>query len=82
MRILMVKMRKNETDEEILKEYYSFLYELAAKKNYLHASQLTREERQYCEKLLSRCKTKPQKNHVYLPLMKNILRNHYSSTSG
>ena len=82
MRHLMVKMGRQETDEEILKEYYSFLYELAAKKNYLHASQLTKEERQYCEKLLSRCKTKLQKNDVYLPLMKNILRNHYSSTSG
>jgi len=69
-------------EKEILKEYYSFLYDLASKKNYLHASQLTQEERQYCEKLLSRCKTKLQSNELYLPLMKSILRSHYSSTSG
>lgn len=69
-------------EQEILKEYYSFLYELASKKNYLHASQLTYEETQYCEKLLSRCKTKPNSNKLYAPLMKNILRRHYSSTNG
>jgi len=69
-------------ETEILKEYYSFLYDLASKKNYLHASQLTQEEREYCEKLLSGCKTKSQSNESYLPLMKNILRSHYSSTSG
>jgi hypothetical protein len=52
-------MRTQEMQEkEILREYYSFLYELAAKKNYLHASQLTQEEKQYCDKLLSGCKTK------------------------
>jgi len=76
-------MKAQEIQEkEILKEYYSFLYDLASKKNYLHASQLTQEERQYCEKLLSRCKTKLQSNELYLPLMKSILRSHYSSTSG
>jgi hypothetical protein len=69
-------------EKEVLKEYYSFLYDLASKKNYLHASQLTDEEQQYCDKLLSKCKTKPQSNELYLPLMKNILRSHYSSTSG
>jgi len=76
-------MKAQEMQEkEILKEYYSFLYDLASKKNYLHASQLTQEEKQYCEKLLSRCKTKLQSNELYLPLMKSILRSHYSSTSG
>jgi hypothetical protein len=69
-------------EKEILKEYYSFLYDLASKKNYLHASQLTDEEQQYCDKLLSKCKTKPKLNELSLPLMKNILRSHYSSTSG
>ena len=69
-------------EKEVLKEYYSFLYDLASKKNYLHASQLTDEEKQYCDKLLSKCKTKPQSNELYLPLMKNILRSHYSSTNG
>ncbi len=76
-------MKAQETQEkEILKEYYSFLYDLASKKNYLHASQLTQEEKQYCEKLLSGCKKKLQSIELYLPLMKTILRNHYSSTSG
>jgi len=69
-------------EKEILKEYYSFLYELASKKNYLHASQLTDEEMQYCDKLLSRCKAKPNSNELYVPLMKSILRKHYGSTSG
>ncbi len=69
-------------EKEILKEYYSFLYDLASKKNYLHASQLSDEERKYCEKLLSKCKTKLPSNESYLPLMKNILRSHYSSPSG
>lgn len=68
--------------EEILKEYYSFLYDLAAKKNYLHASQLTEEEQKYCEKLLSGCDKKLQLDELYLPLMKNILRRHYSSVNG
>jgi hypothetical protein len=76
-------MSTQETKEkEILKEYYSFLYDLASKKNYLHASQLTDEEQKYCDKLLSGCKTKLPLNDLYLPLMKNILRRHYSSTSG
>lgn len=76
-------MRTQEMQEkEILREYYSFLYELAAKKNYLHASQLTDEEKQYCDKLLSGCKTKLWKKDVYLPMMKNILRSHYSETKG
>ena len=69
-------------EQEILKEYYSFLYDLASKKNYLHASQLSKEEQQYCDKLLSQCKIKPKSNDLYLPLMKSILRNHYSSTNG
>ena len=69
-------------EKETLKEYYSFLYELASKKNYLHASQLSQEEIQYCEKLLSRCKIKPTSNELYAPLMKNILRRHYSSING
>ena len=76
-------MEKQEPHEnEILKEYYSFLYELASKKNYLHASQLTREENLYCEKLLSKCKAKPNSNELYVPLMKNILRRHYGSING
>ncbi len=76
-------MRAKELqDQETLKEYYSFLYDLASKKNYLHASQLTEEEKQYCDRLLSKCKTKPTSNELYLPLMKSILRNHYNSTSG
>ena len=76
-------MEKQEPHEkEILKEYYSFLYDLASKKNYLHASQLTNEEMQYCQKLLSRCKTKPSVNELDTPLLKTILRRHYSSTNG
>ena len=78
----LIKMSVQELREkEVLMEYYSFLYELASKKNYLHASQLTSEEKQYCDKLLSGCKIKPQFDESYLPLMKSILRNHYSSTS-
>lgn len=69
-------------EKEILKEYYSFLYDLASKKNYLHASQLTVEEKTYCDQLLSNCKTKLKPNESYLPLMKNILRSHYSQTGG
>jgi len=69
-------------EKEILREYYSFLYELAAKKNYLHASQLTDEEKQYCDKLLKGCKTKLWSKDVYMPLMKNILQSHYSETRG
>ena len=73
---------KEIQEQEILKEYYSFLYELASKKNYLHASQLTSEENLYCEKLLSKCKIKPNSNNLYAPLMKNILRRHYGSING
>jgi len=65
-------------EKEILQEYYSFLYDLAAKKNYLHSSQLTADEKKYCEKLLSQSKYKHKSNELYLPIMKNILRNHYS----
>ena len=65
-------------EREILQEYYSFLYDLAAKKNYLHASQLTEDEKKYCDKLLSQTKVKPKSNEMYMPVMKNILRNHYS----
>ena len=66
-------------DKEIMKEYYWFLYDLAAKKNYLHSSQLTAGERKYCEKLLSHNKSKLKSNELYLPLMKNILNNYYST---
>ena len=73
-------MGKEEMKEtEVLREYYSFLYELAAKKNYLHASQLTEEEKRYCEKLLAGCKSKIWSKDVYLPMMKNILRSHYAT---
>jgi len=65
-------------EREILQEYYSFLYDLAAKKNYLHSSQLTVDEKKYCEKLLSQSKSKHKSNELYLPIMKNIMRNHYS----
>ena len=58
----------------IMEEYYSFLYDLATKKNYGHSSQLTSEERKYCERLLSHTKSKYKSNELYLPLMKNILR--------
>ena len=66
-------------DNEIMQEYYSFLYDLAAKKNYLHSSQLTESERKYCEKLLSHSKSKLEFDELYMPLMKNILRYHYST---
>lgn len=66
-------------EKEILQEYYSFLYDLAAKKNYLHSSQLTEDEKKYCEKLLSHSKFRNKSNELYLPLMKNILRQHYSA---
>lgn len=69
-------------DKIILEEYFSFLYDLSTKKNYLHASQLTDEEKKYCDQLISGCKGKPQLNESYLPLMKNILRSHYSSVNG
>ena len=69
-------------EKEILQEYYSFLYDLAAKKNYLHSSQLTAEERQYCEKLLSHSKSQYKSNELYYPLMKYILRYHYSENMG
>ena len=69
-------------EKEILQEYYSFLYDLAAKKNYLHSSQLTADERKYCEKLLSHSKSHHKLNEIYYPLMKNILRYHYSENVG
>jgi len=65
-------------EREILQEYYSFLYDLAAKKNHLQSSQLTADERKYCEKLLSQSKHRSKSNEPYMPVMKNILRNHYS----
>ena len=58
----------------IMEEYDSFLYDLATKKNYGHSSQLTSEERKYCERLLSHTKSKYKSNELYLPLMRNILR--------
>ena len=66
-------------DREIIREYYSFLYDLAAKKEYLHSSQMTLDEKRYCEKLLSQNKFKFRSNEMYLPVMENILRNHYST---
>jgi len=65
-------------EREILQEYYSFLYDLAAKKNYLHSSQLTADEKRYCEKLLSQSKYQHKSNELYLPMMKKIMRHHYS----
>ena len=61
-------------DKSIMEEYYSFLYELATKKKYEHSSQLTSEERIFCERLLSNTKSKHSPNKLYLPLMKTILR--------
>ena len=61
-------------DKSIMEEYYSFLYELATKKNYEHSSQLTSEERIFCDRLLSNTKSKHRPNKSYLPLMKTILR--------
>lgn len=61
-------------EKTIMEEYYSFLYDLAIKKNYGHSSQLTSDEKKYCEKLLSHTKSKYKSNELYLPLMKNILR--------
>jgi hypothetical protein len=75
-------MTKDDNEKEILREYYSFLYDLASKKNYLHESQLSDEEKKYCDKLLSRCKTNVQQNEMDMPLMKNILLRHYGLTGG
>jgi len=55
---------------------------LLQRKTNLHASQLTDEEKKYCDKLLSGCKTNLQLNDMYMPLMKNILQRYYSSTQG
>ncbi len=60
-------------EKTIMEEYYSFLYDLTIKKNYGHSSQLSLEERKYCERLLSHTKSKYKSNELYLPLMKNIL---------
>ncbi len=62
-------------EKTIMEEYYSFLYDLAIKKNYGHSSQLTSDEKKYCERLLSHTTSKYKSNELYLPLMKNILRN-------
>ena len=80
--VLLIKMTKDDKEKEILREYYSFLYDLASKKNYLHASQLSDEEKKYCDKLLSGCKTNLQISEIDMPLMKNILLRHYGLTSG
>ena len=61
-------------EKTIMEEYYSFLYDLAIKKNYEHSSQLSSEEREYCDRLLSHTKSKHKSNELYFPLMKNILR--------
>jgi len=59
-------------DKEVIKEYYLFLYDLTIEKNYVHSSQLTSEERKYCERLLSHNQSfKP--NKLYLSLMEDIL---------
>ena len=75
-------MIDEKNQKEILREYYSFLYDLASKKNYLHASQLTDEEKKYCDMLLAGIKPNIQLNDNDIPLLKNILLRHYSSTSG
>jgi len=67
-------------DKTIMEEYYSFLYDLATKKNYGHSSQLTSEERRYCEKLLSHTKSNYTANELYLPLMKNFLKHQICRT--
>jgi len=59
-------------DREVIKEYYLFLYNLVIEKNYAHSSQLTSEERKYCERLLSYNQLyKP--NELYLSLIEDIL---------
>jgi hypothetical protein len=69
-----METHQKRKEKVIMEEYYSFLYELAIKKNYGHSSQLTSEEKKYCERLLSHTKSKYKSNELYLPLMKNILR--------
>ncbi len=69
-----MKSHREMKEETIMEEYYSFLYDLAVKKKYGHSSQLTDDERRYCEKLLSHTESKYKSNELYLPLMKNILR--------
>ena len=59
-------------DKEVVKEYYLFLYDLAVEKNYSCSSQLTLEERKYCEKLLSNNQTR-KPNVLYLSLIEDIL---------
>ena len=74
--VFYVRVPQEEIKEKtIMEEYYSFLYDLAIKKNYGHSSQLTSDEKKYCERLLSHTTSKYKSNELYLPLMKNILRN-------
>jgi len=62
-------------NREVIKEYYMFLYDLAIRKNYEHSSQLTDEEREYCERLLSENKLCHNEYDIaYLSLMEDILR--------
>ena len=51
-------------EKTIMEEYYSFLYDLAIKKNYGHSSQLTSEEKKYCERLLSHTTSKYKSNEL------------------
>ena len=60
-------------DREIIKEYYLFLYDLAVKKKYENSSQLTDEEKRYCEKLLAQNESHYKSNKLYLSLMDDIL---------
>ena len=62
-------------NKEVIREYYMFLYHLASEKNYEHSSQMTDEEKRYCEKLLSQ-NSAPEalsSNEVYLSLLDDIL---------
>ena len=62
-------------DKEAIKEYYLFLYDLVTEKNYEHSSQLTGEEREYCEKLLSRTQSSQHRsNELYLSLVEDIFK--------
>ena len=51
-----------------------FLYDLAVRKNYEHSSQLTNEEREYCEKLLSQQSAYHESANQYLLFMDDIIK--------
>ena len=61
-------------NREVIKEYYMFLYDLAVRKNYEHSFQLTDEEREYCEKLLSQQSAYHTSPNQYLSFMEDILK--------